>query len=217
LYQQLEEASASFVNETRRRAEYEMSALLELFDVEAEARLAARLDEALAKARVSCGEMEQGVKERTEQNSEAVLVKLSGSAVKDLQGKTEAILEAFRAELQSTLKTLTSEAVSETSEQLRKTAGKLADDLQSRADKAYGALSAQLTAAGKAVMTETEKQIAALSQAALANLGQQAEAVHRKTSEFVVRDLRKRLDQVGNALQQLEAGALSAEPPERTG
>ena len=43
-------------------------------------------------------------------------------------------------------------------------------------------------------MEQTEKQIAAVSQTALATLRQQAETVHRRTSEFVARDLRKRLE-----------------------
>jgi hypothetical protein len=211
LYQELEDAAATFGNETRKRAQYEISVALDLFDVEASARLSARLDEAVEKARAACGEMELGIKERVEQHSQDALAKLLTSAVKELQGKAEAILEGFRAEVQNSLAALKSEAGGEVSEQLRKTKGQLADDLQNRADKAFEALNAQLTTAGKAVIAESERQIAALSQAALASLGQQAETVQRRSSEFVARDLRKRLDQVANALQHLEGNASNTE------
>src|SRR6516165_1518573 len=69
LFQELEVASATFVSETRRRAQYEASAVLELFDVEASARLSARLDEALAKARAAYEELELIVKEGAERRS----------------------------------------------------------------------------------------------------------------------------------------------------
>jgi selenocysteine-specific translation elongation factor len=114
-------------------------------------------------------------------------------------------LECFRAELQSNLDAFKSKGARQVSDQLRETSAQLADDLRNRAEKAHEACSAQLTASGRAVIEETEKQIAALSQAALVTLRQQAETVHRRTSEFVARDLRKRLDQVADALQQLDA------------
>ena len=205
LYQELELASATFVNETRRRAQYEASAVLELFDVEASARLSARLDEALAKARSAGEEMELGLKEAAQQQRQETFANLLTSAAVELQAKTDVILEGFRAELQASLDAFKSTGANEVSDQLRETSAHLADDLRNRAEKARDAFSAQLTASGRALIEETEKELAALSQAALAKLRQQAETVHRRASEFVARDLRKRLDQVADALQQLDA------------
>jgi hypothetical protein len=213
LYKELEVASNTLVNETRRRAQYEASAVLELFDVEASARLSARLDEALAKARTACEEMGLSVKEATQQRGQEALANLLTSAAAELQAKADVILGGFRAELQSSLDAFKSKGAHEVSDQLRETTAHLADDLQNRAEKAHDALSAQLTASGKAVMEETEKQIAALSQAALATLRQQAETVHRRTSEFVARDLRKRLDQLADALQHLDAANTELKEP----
>jgi len=213
LYQELEAASTSFVNETRRRAQYEASAVLELFDVEASARLSARLDEALAKARAACEEMELNLKEAAQQRSQETLANLLTSAAAELQTKADVIREGFRAELQGSLDAFKSKGANEVSDQLRETTAHLADDLRNRAEKAHEALSAQLTASGKAVIEETEKQIAALSQTALATLRQQAETVHRRTSDFVARDLRKRLDQVADALQQLDAANTELKGP----
>ena len=204
LYQELEVASATFVNETRRRAQYEASAVLELFDVEASARLSARLDEALAKARTACEDLDLNLKERAEQRSQATLKDLLTSAAAELQGKADALLEGFRAELQRTLDAVKSKGAREISDQLRETNAQLADDLRNRAERAHEACSAQLAASAKAVIEESEKQLAALSQAALVSVRQQAESVHRRTSEFVARDLRKRLDQLADALQQLD-------------
>jgi len=215
LSQELELASTTFANETRRRAQYEASAVLELFDVEASARLSARLDEALAKARSACEEMELGLKEAARQRSQETLTNLLTSATSELQAKADVILEGFRAELESSLDAFKSKSANEVSEQLRETTAHLADDLRQRAEKAHEALSAQLTASGKAVMEQTEKQIAALNQAALATLRQQAETVHRRTSEFVARDLRKRLDQLADALQLDPANTELKEPNER--
>jgi hypothetical protein len=213
LYQELEVVSATFVSETRRRAQYEASAVLELFDVEASARLSARLDEALAKARATYEEMELNVKREGERRSQEALTDLLTSATTQLQGKADAILERFRAELESSLDAFKSKGAREVSDQLRETAAQLADDLRNRAERAHAASSAQLTASGKAVIEETEKQIATLSQAALVTLRQQAETVHRRASEFVARDLRKRLDQVADALQQLDAANTELKEP----
>jgi hypothetical protein len=213
LYKELEGASTALVSETRRRAQYEASAVLELFDVEASARLSARLDEALAKARTACEEMGQSVKEAAQQHGQEALANLLNSAGAQLQAKGDVILEGFRTELQNSLDAFKSKGASEVSDQLRETTAHLADDLRNRAEKAHEALNAQLTASGKAVIEETEKRIATLSQAALATLRQQAETVHRRTSEFVARDLRKRLDQLADALQQLDASNTDLKEP----
>jgi hypothetical protein len=213
LYKELEVASTTLVTETRRRAQYEASAVLELFDVEASARLSARLDEALAKARTACEEMGLTVEETAQQRGQETLANLLTSAAAGLQAKADVILEGFRTELQNSLDAFKSKGANEVSDQLRETTAHLADDLRSRAEKANEALNAQLTASGKAVVEETEKRIAALSQAALATLRQQAETVHRRTSDFVARDLRKRLDQVADALQQLDASNTELKEP----
>jgi len=213
LYQQLEVASTTFVNETRRRAQYEASAVLELFDVEANARLSARLDDALAKARAACEEMRLSLKEAAQQDGQETLAKLLTSAASEVRARADVILEGFRAELKSSLDAFKSKGATEVSDQLRETAAHLADDLRNRAEKTHEALSAQLGAAGKAIREETEKQMAELRQTALATLRQQAEAVHRRTSQFVARDLRKRLDQVADALQQLDAANTELKEP----
>ncbi len=213
LYKELEGVSTALVSETRRRAQYEASAVLELFDVEASARLSARLDEALAKARTACEEMGQNVKEAAQGHGREALASLLNSAGAQLQAKADVLLEGFRTELQSSLDAFKARGAKEVSDQLREITAHLADDLRNRAEKAHEALSAQLTASGKAVMEQTEKQIAAVSQTALATLRQQAETVHRRTSEFVARDLRKRLDQVADALQHLDAASIELKEP----
>jgi hypothetical protein len=213
LYKELEVASTTLVTETRRRAQYEASAVLELFDVEASARLSARLDEALAKARTAYEEMGLTAKEAAQQRGQETLANLLTTAAAELQAKANVILEGFRAELQNSLDAFKSKGANEVSVQLRETTAHLADDLRNRAEKAHEALNEQLTASGKAVVEETEKRIAALSQAALATLRQQAETVHRRTSEFVARDLRKRLDQLADALQQLDASNTELKEP----
>jgi hypothetical protein len=213
LYKELEGTSTALVSETRRRAQYEASAVLELFDVEASARLSARLDEALAKARTAYEEMGLTAKEAAQQRGQETLANLLTTADAQLQAKADVILEGFRAELQNSLDAFKSKGANEVSDQLRETTAHLADDLRNRAEKAHEALNAQLTESGKAVMEETEKRIAALSEAALATLRQQAESVHRRTSEFVARDLRKRLDQLADALQQLDASNTELREP----
>jgi uncharacterized protein YukE len=216
LSEELEVASTTFANETRRRAQYEASAVLELFDVELSARLSARLDEALAKARAACEEMELSLKQATERRSLETVAELLNTATAELQAKAGVTLERFQADLQSSLDTFKSKSANEVSDQLRETTAGLADDLRNRAEKAHEALSAQLAASGKAVMEETATQIAALNQAALATLRQQADTVHRKTSEFVARDLRKRLDQLVDALQELDPPNTELKEPNET-
>jgi uncharacterized protein YukE len=155
LSEELEAASTAFANETRRRAQYEASAVLELFDVEATARLSARLDEALAKARAASEEMETSLKQAAQQRSQETLANLLTSATAELQAKADVILEGFRAELQSSLDTFKSRSANEVSDQLRETTAHLADDFRNRAEMAHESLSAQLRDSGKAVMDET--------------------------------------------------------------
>jgi hypothetical protein len=152
-------------------------------------------------------------KEAAQQRGRETLANLLTTAAAELQARADVILEGFRTELQNNLDEFKSKGASEVSDQLRETTARLADELRSRAENAHEALSAQLTASGNAVMQETEKRIAALSQAALATLRQQAETVHRRTSDFVARDLRKRLDQLADALQQLDASNTELKEP----
>jgi hypothetical protein len=211
LSQELDDVSVAFVNETRTRARQETARTLELFDVEASARMSARLDEALEKARGNCDEMERTFAERLEHLSREALNQQVTSVAKELEVKSAAGLKNFRAEVQNSFATLRSKVAAEISDQLQETSARLAEDLQKRADKICEDLGAHLTATVKIVIADIERQIVDLMQSALTTVEQQAEAVQRRTSDFVIRDLRKRLDQFTSALQHLESHDANAE------
>ena len=69
----------------------------------------ARLDEALAKARTACEEMDKNVKEAAQGHGREALASLLNSAGAQLQAKADVLLEGFRTELQSSLDALESQ------------------------------------------------------------------------------------------------------------
>lgn len=210
LRQELETASGSYVKETRRRAEGETSAALELFDIELNARLAARVDDALARSQAAHQKMEQSLKARAEEYQHR-LSELSAGALEALKQKAEAAAAGFRTELGATLDELRAQGLSEVSIRLEETTGELADAFAKRADSAVEAFNERVAASRKALVDETDKQISALTQSALAGLTKDLESAHRRLSAFVLDHLHQRLDQVAGALTQIDVQAAIAD------
>ncbi len=208
---ELEGASTNFASEMRRRAQYEASTVLDVLEVEASARLSARLDEALAKLQAVQGQLESNLKEKTDE-CKRTLAEVSINSLQALEGKGQRMLDDFRTELQSTVETLRLKEVNDASDHLREGTNRLADQLQAKADQAFETMHRQLKASGKALVDETEKQILTCSQSALEGLRKHAlEIVNRETSEFLLHDLRKRLDRVASAIEQVDMGPTNRE------
>lgn len=206
LCRELEGVSTSFMKDVRRQAQYEATAVLEVFEVEADARISARLDEALAKSRDVYEKLESSLKERTEDYQRS-LTELATSSLQTLQSKGESLLDEFRTELRLALDSFSMKGRDEAADHLGQTSRELTDHIRAEAENTLAAMSQRLTESGKAVVDETEKQISAQRQAALEVLRKQAfETLHRETSEFLLHDLRKRLDRVANAIEQVNMG-----------
>ncbi len=251
LQKELEASSTSFVGDTRRRVQHTASLALETFGKEASARQAALLDEALARWQAARQDAESTLKEAADDYQKR-LAESSTSALEEFRSGGKSLFDGFQIELRKNVEDLQKKGV----EDLRRTAGELADEIRRRADAGFETLSGELASSGKTLVEETQKQLATLSQSALDALTQEASETVRqqvglgisalnqaadqtranlegylqqaiesfqkqigeltsaaleknnKTSEFLLHDLRSRLDQAARALQQtLEAEA----------
>ncbi len=173
LHQELEAASAGFVSHTGKRIQEQASAALEVFGKEASARQTNLLDDALAQWQMAHQKIELSLKEAIEEYQKK-LVESSTSALDEIQRKGETLFLRFRNELQKALDDLKTRSVNEVSDHLRQTASELADELRRRAEVGFEILNEQLVVSGTAVVETTQRQIATLSQSALADLAQEA-------------------------------------------
>jgi hypothetical protein len=179
LQQELEAASADFGSDTHKRVQHEAAVALEAFAKEASTRQAALLEDAMAQSRAAREKVEVSLREGLEENRKK-LAEFSNAALKEFQNKGVILFEGFRADLQKTLDDLKKTGVDEISEHLQKTAGELTDELRRRAEVGFEILNEQLQVAGRALIEETERQIAGLSQAVLETLTKEAShSVHQ--------------------------------------
>lgn len=179
LQQELEAASADFGSETHKRVQHEAAVALEAFAKEARARQAALLEDAMAQSRAAREKTEVSLREGLEENRKT-LAEFSNAALKEFQNKGVILFEGFRADLQKTLDDLKKTGVDEISEHLQKTAGELTDELRRRAEVGFEILNEQLKVSGSALIEETERQIASLSQSVLEALTKEAsDSVHQ--------------------------------------
>lgn len=231
LQQELESTSASFVKDARTQVQEEVSAALEVFGKEADARLAVLLDVALAKSEAARQKIELSLKERADENQKRV-ADSTASALQEFQHKGGALLDSFRIEIQKTLDELKEKGLNEVSDRLRETSDGLADELRKHADGALKILNEQLATSDRALVDKKEQQLAAFTQEASDTAHQQVDQTrasleaylqqsvkafqkqidelsktaleeYRKTTGLLMHDLRNRLDQAARAVGQL--------------
>ena len=173
LHQQLEVAADSFVNDTSRRIQNTASVALQVFSQEASARQTALMDAALARAQTLRQDIELSLKKGVEE-CQKQLADSSAIAIQKFQLEGNSFYESFRIELHKTFDDLKKKAAEDISERLRDTAGQLADELRRRADVDFEILNEQLTKSAQALGEERQKQLAGVSQSALAALTKEA-------------------------------------------
>jgi hypothetical protein len=173
LHQELEAAAASFASDTRQHIQHVASAALEMFGKEVSAQQASLLDDALARSQATRQEIERSLKEGVEQYQKK-LAESSSSTLQEFQHKGKAFFDSSRTELQKTLDDLKKKATDDVSEHLRMAASELANEMRRRADVGFEILNEQLGRSARALVEETQKHVAALSQSALADLSHKA-------------------------------------------
>jgi hypothetical protein len=191
-----------FEKEMQERGNYQASALLERVDVEAEARLAARVDQALEKARDAEHRNAKLLDEKIEA-SRASLAKIADEAAQELERQKVACVDVLYAEAAKRLSDLRSEDSDEFEKSARTRSDALRQDFTKWADGASRSLRERLQHLADEITGQMEKKVLTLTEAAIARVADEVQAVvKRETSTYLIQALRSRIDQLADSLKE---------------
>jgi len=201
LCQECEARVAGFEKEIHDRGRYQTSALLEMFDVEAESRLAARIDQALDRAQEAERQSAKSLDDKVEA-TRTNLTEITNKATQELQQQKAACLEDFRAEAVQRLSVSKTEHLSDFENIAQKKADLLGEDFTKRATASLDAFQERLQRIADESTGQLEERLMTLTEAAVVRVSNEAQAVvTRETSTYLIQALRSRLDQLTNSLK----------------
>ena len=191
-----------FEKEMQERGNYQASALLERVDIEAEARLAARVDQALDKARD--GERRNAqLQDEKIAASRTSLAKITDAAAQELERQKAACVDGLHAEAAKRLSDLRSEGLGEFEKSARTHADALRQDFTDWADDASRRLRERLQHLAEEIAEQMEKKVVTMTEAAIARVSDEVQAVvKRETSTYLIQALRSRIDQLADSLKE---------------
>jgi hypothetical protein len=191
---------ANFEKEISERGRYQTTALLDKIDLEAEARLAARLDHVLDKAQEAERQSVRSLNEKAAA-SQANLVELTSKSMQELERQKAACMADLEARAQKRLSDLKTEQANSIETIAKKTADSLSEQFSKRASLASEAFQKRLQAISEEITGQLEKKLAAMTEAAVTRISNEAQAIiARETSNNLIQALRKRLDQLASSL-----------------
>jgi hypothetical protein len=188
---------ARFEKEIQERISGEISLSLENLDVEADARLTARLDQALANAKQRQVSIEQDLAVAVAENRKQ-LDQISTRTVEGLRDREQNLLADLQKEAEKQLARLAAAAgdINDNIRRLGETAG---TQLQAGVEKAVGAFQSRIEQVWQEMVSRAEKRLAETAQNSTAELAKQArQLVEREMSDFFSNALR-RFDSSSNA------------------
>jgi hypothetical protein len=201
LCQECEARVAGFEKEIHDRGRYQTSALLEMFDVEAESRLAARIDQALDRAQEAERQSAKSLDDKVEA-TRTNLTEITSKATQELQQQKAACLEGFHAEALQRLSVSKTEHLTDFENIALKKADLLSEDLTKRTTASLDAFQGSLQRIADEFTGQLEKRLMTLTEDAVVRVSNEAQAVvTRETSSYLIQALRKRLDQLTNSLK----------------
>lgn len=191
---------ANFEKEISERGRYQTAALLDKIDLEAEARLAARLDHVLDKAQEAQRQSIRSLDEKTVA-IKANLVELTSKSAQELERQKAACIANLEAQARNHLGDLKTEQAKYFDTLAKKTADSLSEQFAKRASVASEAFQKRLQTISEEITDQLEKKLAAMTDTALTRISNEAQAIiARETSNNLIQVLRKRLDQLANSL-----------------
>ena len=188
---------ARFEKDIQERVSGEISLSLENLDVEAGARLTARLDQALANAKQRQVSIEQDLAVAVAENRKQ-LDQISTRTVEGLRDREQNLLADLQKEAEKQLARLAATAgdINDNIRRLGETAG---TQLQAGVEKAVGAFQSRIEQVWQEMVSRAEKRLAETAQNSTAELAKQArQLVEREMSDFFSNALR-RFDSSSNA------------------
>jgi hypothetical protein len=202
--QAVDECLARFEKEIQERVSGEISLSLENLDVEAGARLTARLDQALATAKQRQVSIEQDLAVAVAENRKQ-LDQISTRSVEALCEREQNLLADLQkeAEKQSARLGATAGEINDNIRRLGETAG---TELEASVEKAVGAFQSRIEQVWQEMVSRAEKRLAETAQNSTVELAKQArQLVEQEMSEFFSNALR-RLDRSSNAQSSNQSG-----------
>jgi hypothetical protein len=186
----VDNAVADVAREVPDRAKYELSLILEHFDIEAEARLAARLDQALAKAterqRAIERDLGAGAAEHQKQ-----LAEMSSRAGAELRQHGQSLIADVQSNTAGSIEELNKSAA-EITANIRQLGSKLTSELRQHTDDALQTVQARLDELWESTAGRAEKRIAEMIQTNTGTMAKQVrEIVDREMSDFFSQALRR--------------------------
>jgi hypothetical protein len=202
LHRECEARLADFEKEVAERGRYQTATLLDQIDLEAESRLAARVDRAMERAQESEGRGIQVLDEKVEA-SRATIVGIAGAATDELQRLKAASLEDLRADADRRLNALKVQHENDFQALAQKTAEALNDRLLKQSENRFQIFQERLKQLTDETGGQLETKLKALTDSALARASDDIQAmISRETSTYLIEALHKRLDRIASSLKE---------------
>ena len=181
---------AQFEKEVRDRISSEMAMTLQNFDVEAGARLAARLDQALTAAKQRQRSIEQDLAVAVAENRKQ-LDQISTSAADGMRQREQSLLGDLQNEAARQVGELTKNA-SQISDNIRRLGDTIGTELKQRTEEAIGVFESRIEQTWQEIVGRAEKRIAETANTCTVELAKEArQVVDREMSEFLSHALRR--------------------------
>ena len=187
--------------EIRERVNYEISVMLENFEVEANARLAARTDEALSRARESHLRTERELT-RVATETQNEITHISAATIEELQWRGQALLTDLHTQTEERVTGL-SRRVQQTTEEIRQFDEARQIEAGHRNEKALQDFQLRLERLVEQATARAEQRMEEVTKSSLANVTREArEIVEREMSEYFIQGLRSKLDQLADSFKR---------------
>jgi F0F1-type ATP synthase membrane subunit b/b' len=179
-----------FEKEIQDRISNEIATMLQNFDVEAGARLTARLDQALATAKQRQRSIEQDLAVAVAENRKQ-LDQISTGAVDALRQSEQSLLGDLKKEAERQLGEFAKNA-SQISDNIQQLSDGLSAQLKQRTEEAVGVFQSRMEQVWQQAVERAEERITETAQTCTTELAKQArQVVDREMSEFLSQALRR--------------------------
>jgi hypothetical protein len=193
-----------FEKDIQERVSGEISLSLENLDVEAGARVTARLDQALATAKQRQVSIEQDLTVAVAENRRQ-LDQISNSAVERLREREQNLMADLQKEAEKQLARLAATA-GEINDNVRRLGETAATELHASVEKAAGAFQSRIEQVWQEMVSRAEKKLAETAQNSTVEIAKQArQLVEREMSDFFSNALR-RFDRSSNSQSSNQNG-----------
>ena len=212
VWRMIETALNGFQKEIHERVAVEASMILENLDVEAGARLAARVDQTLAKATEHQRLIERDIAAIAAENQKAAS-SVSARMAEEMQRRAAILKAEFESEAQAKVDEVKKNAL-EAAESARETNQTLADEMKKRTGEALIGFESRMAQIELEAIARTEGRIDAIAKSTTSMIAKQVQdAADRHVSKFFIQAFRNRLDQLADAFTEPRAAASEPEIP----